>query len=352
MQLEFASATDPGLDPHKRVNEDAVGQSVSAVGHLFVVCDGMGGHIGGKQASELAVKTILECVARTSQETEPVRTLVAAIEEAALKVYELGGPGENRQRPGSTCVGLLFRDGMLEVAHVGDSRGYMIRNKQIHRITRDHSLVQELLDSGRLTEREAIGHPESNKITRALGMTPTVRVETRDEPMELFDGDVFILATDGLTDLAQNQDILVTALAFLKSANLQTACNELVALANRRGGHDNITVQMVRVVRAGKKLAKTRMDEPNFGSPFVPLTGLAAAGHTVPAGPAGAVQTLLEEPHSPESFAAPPPQAWHADPPPAALSPGAPNPLMNLVILMALTIGLLVAALVWALTSR
>ena len=366
MQLEFATATDAGLDPHKRVNEDAFGQLDSGVGHLFVVCDGMGGHLGGKQASELAVKTIVDGVGATSPSEEPVRALVAAIQEAALRVFELGGPAQNPQRPGSTCVSMLFRAGYLEIAHVGDSRGYMIRGKQIQRVTRDHSFVQELIDSGRLTEKEAIGHPESNKITRALGMTPTVRVETRNEPLELFDGDVFILATDGLTDLAQNQDILVTALSYLKSGGLQTACNELVALANRRGGHDNITVQMVRVVRTGPKLISTHVDAPPAGrGPASATVVQGPPGHTAPGAPQSGDSndalspglqagpyTLVGGPSALPSYAAPPFGGQHG--PPQNLAPASvgPNPLMNLVVAMAALIGLLVAALIWALKLR
>jgi len=310
----------------------------------------MGGHVGGKQASELAVATILERVGAVGSDADPVRTLAGAIEEAARRVYELGGSAHNPQRPGSTCVALLLKDGYLEVAHVGDSRAYMIRGKQIHRITRDHSYVQELIDSGRLTEKEAVGHPESNKITRALGMTPTVQVETRSEPLELFDGDWFILATDGLTDLARNEDILVTTLSFSKSGGIQTACNELVALANRRGGHDNITVQMVRVLQTGPKVGSTRVDAPVGPRPTAPQTVVQAPpGHTAPGMP---IPATLVDAHYPA-----PQGATHAPPPfgapPAGLAPMAvgpqetTNPLMKVVIAMAIVIGLLLATVVY-----
>jgi serine/threonine protein phosphatase PrpC len=353
MQLEFATSTDPGLDPHKRVNEDSYGQLDTAVGRLFVVCDGMGGHVGGKQASELAVATILERVGGAQADADPVRTLVAAIEEAARRVYELGGQGHNPQRPGSTCVAALFKNGYLELAHVGDSRAYMIRGKQIHRITRDHSYVQELIDSGRLSEKEAIGHPESNKITRALGMTPTVQVETRSEPLELYDGDFFVLATDGLTDLARNEDILVTTVSFTKSSGLQTACNELVALANRRGGHDNITVQVVKVLNAGPKHSRTRVEEPagNRG-PAAATVVQAPPGHTAPgmSAPSTLVDASFRMPHGTTPLA-PPPFGGPMGSPPAPLAPTSEgtNPLMKVVIGMALVIGILLAALVWAL---
>jgi len=358
MQLEFASATDPGLDPHKRVNEDSYGQVDTPVGRIFVVCDGMGGHVGGKQASELAVKTIVDLVSAAHPSDEPVRALVAAIEEAARRVYELGGPGVNLQRPGGTCVAALFKEGMLELAHVGDSRAYMIRSKQIHRVTRDHSYIQELIDSGKISEKEAFGHPESNKITRALGMTPTVQVETRSEPLELFDGDVFILATDGLTDLARNEEILVTTHSLLKTADVQAACNELVALANRRGGHDNITVQVVRVQRAGPKLTQTQAGGPVRSRSLPPSTVVQGPpGHTQPAltptqvdaGYGAPASSLPMGPHSAPPFGGP-----HGPPPslPAPSAPPGPNPLMNVVLAMAVVIGLLLAALVWALKLR
>jgi serine/threonine protein phosphatase PrpC len=360
MQLEFAHATDPGLDPHKRVNEDACGHAETAVGHLFVVCDGMGGHSGGKQASDIALRTIVDHMSAAQPSEQPVRRLVGAIELAAKKVYEFGGPAGNPNRPGSTCVALLAHQGFLEVAHVGDSRAYAIRGKQIFRLTRDHSMVQEMIDGGVLTEQQAIGHPDSNKITRALGMTPEVEVETRDEPMELFDGDMFVLASDGLTDLARNEDILVTVSSYVKSANVQTACTELVALANRRGGHDNITVQLVRVLRAGHKLATTRVEEPALPGARAasPRTIVQApVGHTNPGAPALAT-TLNEEPFQPAPSAGPAPQSAWTGPaapmlddgqrPRASTSEGQ-SALVYVVMAMALVIGLLAAALVYVL---
>ncbi|MSP25517.1 MAG: serine/threonine-protein phosphatase [Myxococcales bacterium] len=348
MQLEFAVATDPGLDPHKRVNEDACGQAETAHGWLFVVCDGMGGHAGGKQAGEIALNTVVEQVTNPAYGVGPKDALIGAIEQAARRVFQFGGPANNPQRPGSTCVALLLHDGIAEVAHVGDSRAFVIRSRQIHRLTRDHSYVQELIDQGALTEQQAIGHPDGNKITRALGMTPDVEVEAMPDGFEVMDGDLFLLATDGLTDLAQPHDILKTALAYLKPGGLQSLSNELVALANRRGGHDNITVQVIRVMSAGAKTGITRIEAPHFASP----------GRTIAAGPAGSLGTT--EPGSPAldaplggPFSAP--SAWSYGPSPSALVPDAPppqNPLVYVVLVLVAIIGLLVAALVSALFFR
>src|SRR5262249_41737103 len=138
----------------------------------------------------------------------PAHAMRTAIEEAGRRVYRIGGPPENRARPGSTVVVMLLHDRGVDVAHVGDSRAYVIRQNQIYPLTRDHSMVQGMIDAGMLTEEQAMGHPDSNKITRALGMKPEVEVDVRPESMELFAGDVLISSSDGLTDLALGPDIL------------------------------------------------------------------------------------------------------------------------------------------------
>src|SRR6185436_7403896 len=181
----------------------------------------------------------------------PAATLKAAIEEAGRRVYLLGGPPENRTRPGSTVVAMLLHDRGVDVAHVGDSRAYVIRGNQIYPLTRDHSMVQGMIDAGMLTEEQAMGHPDANKITRALGMKPEVDVEVRPEPMELFAGDIIMQSSDGLTDLALAPDILGATRQALAAGSVEYACQQLVKLANDRGGHDNITVQMIRVLETG-----------------------------------------------------------------------------------------------------
>ncbi|MEM9697031.1 MAG: protein phosphatase 2C domain-containing protein, partial [Myxococcota bacterium] len=290
VEIEFGQSTDPGLDPAKRINEDAHGYHQTKFGHLFVLCDGMGGHAGGKEASELAVRTIFEVFDGATIEREPVDVLVEAIREAGRKVYAFGGKAGNMGRPGSTCVAALLHQGYAEIAHVGDSRAYAIRARQIYRLTRDHSMVQELIDGGVITEKEALGHPDSNKITRALGMSPEVDVEARTEPLELYPGDLLVLASDGLTDLARNEDILVTATEYFRERDVQAASDELVALANRRGGHDNITVQVVHVLDPGLKPGQTMAQEPPPGrvadtivDPIAPPRELAETDPGLPA---------------------------------------------------------------------
>lgn len=252
IQLDFAQASDPGRDPNKQINEDSCGYKETRMGHVIVLCDGMGGHYGGQEASRLAITTIFEVVeAPSSASMGPRAALKLAIEEAGRRVYQLGGSPDNRVRPGSTVVAMVLHEGGLEVAHVGDSRAFVIRANQIYPLTRDHSMVQAMIDAGMLTEAEAIGHPDSNKITRALGMKPEVEVEVRPDSMELFPGDVLILCSDGLTDLALAPDILGATRQALASGGSMNACTELVRLANERGGHDNITVQIARVLSNG-----------------------------------------------------------------------------------------------------
>src|SRR5262249_45117044 len=144
----------------------------------------------------------------------------------------------------------------------GDSRAYIIRSNQIYPLTRDHSMVQGMIDAGMLTEETAMGHPDSNKITRALGMKPEVEVEVRPEVMELFAGDVLLQSSDGLTDLALGRDILGATRQALASGGVDHACSMLVKMANDRGGHDNITVQMVRVAEVVSKVVTTIPERP------------------------------------------------------------------------------------------
>src|SRR5262244_785702 len=123
LKIDFAQASDPGRDPNKQVNEDSCGYAETRFGHLCVLCDGMGGHYGGKEASRTAIATIFE-VFEQSPSASPSQVLKSAIEEAGRRVYRLGGPPENRTRPGSTVVAMLLHDRGLDVAHVGDSRAY------------------------------------------------------------------------------------------------------------------------------------------------------------------------------------------------------------------------------------
>src|SRR5215469_7382047 len=172
--VEYAERSDPGRDPEKQVNEDACGQRETRFGHLCVVCDGMGGHAGGREAAELGLETIFEAFDEAPDATPPAQVLRAAIEEANRRVHVMRTSEVGFGRPGCTVVAALMHARGTEVAHVGDSRAYHVHGGQIFRLTRDHSLVQELVDRGLLTPQQAANHPDANRITRALGMAAEV----------------------------------------------------------------------------------------------------------------------------------------------------------------------------------
>ncbi len=240
--IEFAEKTDPGRDPDKQVNEDASAYRETAIGHLSVVCDGMGGHQGGREASHAAIATIIELVSRAVPGDDAAATLGDAIREANRRVYALTPPEMQRARAGSTVVAVLLHSEGTEIAHVGDSRVYLLHEAQIFQVTKDHSAVQQLVDRGVITPAQAIGHPNANQITRALGMFPEVDVEVRQEPVRHLVGDAFVLCSDGLSDLVEPSEILDV----VGTVSAEQATGKLIDLANARGGHDNITVQILR----------------------------------------------------------------------------------------------------------
>ena len=269
--VEYAERSDPGRDPEKQVNEDACGHTETRLGHLCVVCDGMGGHASGREAAELALATILDSLGRASAEASPAEALRAAIEEANRRVFAMTTGEATVGRPGATVVAVLLHAKGTEVAHVGDSRAYLVHQGQIFRVTHDHSIVQELVDRGLLTPEQAVHHPEANRITRALGMAPEVDVEVRAEPVRHVSGDAFVLCSDGLCDLVVDHEIL----AIVGAEPAAQAVGKLVDLANARGGHDNVTVAVLRAretatVDDGHGRRHRRPDEPRADAPRRP----------------------------------------------------------------------------------
>ncbi len=240
--VEYAERSDPGRDPSKQVNEDAAGRRETRFGHLCVVCDGMGGHAAGREAAELALATIFATFEQAPEGASPAGVLRAAIEEASRRVHAMPATEVALGRPGSTVVAVLMHALGTEVGHVGDSRAYLVHEGQISRVTRDHSIVQEMVDRGLITLQQATTHPDANRITRALGMAPEIEAEVRPQPVLHVTGDAFVLCSDGLSDLVEDQEILDT----VGNAPAVQAVGKLVDLANARGGHDNITVLVLR----------------------------------------------------------------------------------------------------------
>ena len=348
--IEFAELSDPGRDPAKRVNEDSSGYFETPHGHLVVVCDGMGGHAAGQQASRLAVDTIAEHVRAAEAGKPPGAVLGRAVRAAAQAVYELGGQAPPDVRPGSTCVAALIHEAGAEVAHVGDSRLYFLHATRLSRITRDHSLVQQMVDAGVLSPEEAAVHPDANKITRALGMTPDVEVEVRGHALALHAGDALLLASDGLVDLVSDDELSTLVQKHLASGPA-VACQELVALANQRGGHDNITVQIVQVLSVPARAP----------APTMPSATLMDVGDTVPGDGgerrAAAPPTILDEslsaPRNTEPDALSPaqskPRHFSHEVPSVAPAPRQARQLMLLAVF--LSIAIVVAIVAWWLSS-
>lgn len=216
-----------------------------AVGKLLVytVCDGMGGHAGGRQASQLAVQTLFERFKKGRKRDYGAR-LVAAIEDANAAVWDASISDPSLRGMGTTCVTLLVhpQSKKLWIAHVGDSRCYRSRGSQLQLMTRDHTVVQRMLDDGLLTREQAEHHPHSNVIARSLGGEETVDVEISD-PIDLVEGDMYLLCSDGLTNMVPEREIAL----LLWGSPVDQIATDLVNQANSAGGTDNITVSLIQV---------------------------------------------------------------------------------------------------------
>jgi serine/threonine protein phosphatase PrpC len=222
-----AAITDPGR--RRRRNEDAFVLEPP----LFAVADGMGGAQAGEIASRIAASVLRDSAERSGEDS--VSTL---IQEANRRVYEAASTDEARSGMGTTITAALVEDGTVRIGHVGDSRAYRIRDGKLEQLTEDHSLVAELVRSGRLSPEEADVHPQRSVITRALGTDPDVDVDTFT--VEARPGDVFMICSDGLTSMVDDEAIL--EIVERNRVSLDQAARALVDAANKGGGEDNITI--------------------------------------------------------------------------------------------------------------
>jgi protein phosphatase len=238
LHTRYGSRTDQGRV--RTSNEDCY--AASAKTNLFLIADGMGGHAAGEIASQIAATTVDELV-RAYASLAPEETLRRAAEEANARVYNT-----QRNRPdlagmGSTLTALYLRNSHYYIAHVGDSRAYLLRDGVLNQLTRDHSLVWQLFENGVLTKEELPKHPHKNLITRSVGPHPNVEIDL--EKGEARQGDVYLLCSDGLTDVVSDANI--RALLSDERKTPQEIGDELVASANLNGGPDNVTVIVVRL---------------------------------------------------------------------------------------------------------
>jgi len=244
---EQYAATDTGRQ--RRANEDAL----LARSPLFVVADGMGGAQAGEVASQIAVDHFRRGLEQTA---DPELALAELARAANARIYERSHTRSEHAGMGTTLTAIYVGEQEVSVAHVGDSRAYLLRGGKLARLTEDHSLVDELMRQGRLTPEEAVEHPQRSVITRALGPEGSVEVDTRTFPAR--DGDVYLVCSDGLTTMVSEKDLAATLSAHPR---LREAGDALIAAANDAGGRDNITVVLLRLeevaVGAGQAEART-----------------------------------------------------------------------------------------------
>ena len=256
---------------------------------LFAVADGMGGARGGEIASRVAATALGESVDGSGE-----ARVVALIQEANRQVYERAREDSDASGMGTTITVAIFEDGIVSIGHVGDSRAYLIRDRNVDQLTEDHSLVAELVRTGRLSPEEAETHPQRSVITRALGTDPDVDVDSF--AVEAKPGDVFLICSDGLTSMVDDETIL--DVVERNRAELDEAAKELIAAANRNGGEDNITVVFFEVVEEGAQA-------PSETKPMPALDGEPEAA------PEADEDTLTEADHVPavDTMVVPPEEA-------------------------------------------
>lgn len=212
---------------------------------LFVVADGMGGHAAGEVASRIAVETLTEALADGPGTASPGE-LAPAIEEANRRIHRDARENPSRSGMGTTVTALIVDDAGWHLGHVGDSRAYLRRDGELLRISKDHSWVQEQVDRGKLSREEARLHPASSMLTRALGTARDVEVDRRDG--DLREGDVFLLASDGLTDMLP-EDRVEEILA--GEDGPEETARRLIHESLEAGGRDNTTAVVIHVRPAG-----------------------------------------------------------------------------------------------------
>src|ERR1700730_8473369 len=245
--LEVASRTDVGR--LRRNNEDSYlywepdsGEEFLRKGRLAVVADGMGGYEGGQEASRLAVETVRHIYDHSFDAT-PQDTLFHAFQSAHQMIQRYAEEHPQFYGMGTTCTAVAIVDRQLHFAHVGDSRLYHIRAGSISRLTRDHSYVGRLVESGVVRSEDAESHPKRHILTAALGCGREIAPHVPDHAVSLEEGDTLLLCTDGLWGLVGDQELARVA----QSTPPEEACSQLVTTALERGGPDNITVLVLRV---------------------------------------------------------------------------------------------------------
>ena len=251
-KLKFAEITDTGKV--REHNEDAIGSDIDY--GLMVLADGMGGYNAGEVASGIAVQTISELATEGADrehrhEIDPATGLMRqtivlrdAVTRANKIIFQTAQSQTHCEGMGTTLVAAMFYDNKVSMAHVGDSRAYRLRGTKFEQLRLDHSLLKELVDRGFYSEEEAQRSTNRNYVTRALGVEPTVEVEVQE--FDVLPDDVFLLCSDGLPDMVEDEDIHLTISTF--NASLDVVGQQLVKLSNEHGGRDNVSVMLAQVL--------------------------------------------------------------------------------------------------------
>jgi serine/threonine protein phosphatase PrpC len=269
--------TDTGRQ--RKDNED----NALARAPLFVVADGMGGAQAGEVASQIAVEAFQ---AGLPESGTPEKRLADRAQDANRRIYEISSTEHDRAGMGTTLTAVYVDDAELAVAHVGDSRAYLFRDGELGRLTQDHTLVEELLRRGKLTEEQAAEHPQRSIITRALGVDPEVDVDTRTYKARA--GDVVLLCSDGLTSMISEKKV---SAILSQEPDLDRAAEGLIAEANEAGGRDNITVILFRLEEVDGGAGDDGEQPTMVGLDRANDTGSASAAPAAGTGATGAPRT-------------------------------------------------------------
>ena len=251
MIYEFCSQTDTGLTRHN--NEDAL--AFDRASGLCILADGMGGYNAGEIASGMAVAFVksemsrwLSQAGRHASAREVRRAMEICVENANHSIFNAANSTPQYTGMGTTLVVCVFQGDRLLLGHIGDSRCYRLRGSQFQQITKDHSLLQEQIDAGWITPEQALTSPNKNLVTRALGVEDTVLVEINEYRVE--SDDIYVMCSDGLSDMVN--DAAIAQIMLARSA-LNDKANELISLANRAGGRDNISVILAQATQVTVK---------------------------------------------------------------------------------------------------
>jgi protein phosphatase len=232
----------------RTVNEDSffVNTDYENLPDIFIIADGMGGHNAGEIASKTAAEFTGEVLVNTPgaliDEDNIETNIIEAMEKANQKVFEMSKSKSENSGMGTTLIVSILLGKKLYIGHIGDSRVYLIRDNKINKITSDHSLVEELLRSGTLTKEEAENHPKKNIITRAIGCSLVIDVDTYKQDVK--EGDTILMCTDGLTNMVNESEIKNI---IEKETDVDIASENLIKAANKNGGEDNITVILFKI---------------------------------------------------------------------------------------------------------